>query len=61
MRRAKRPPHIRQALDVVRPELHQLQPQPLPDAHCRRELLLDTPYFRVERLNDCQEVPLRPS
>lgn len=55
----KRPLHIRQALDVVRPELQleAVQPQPLPDAHCRRELLLDTPYFRVERLNDCQEVP----
>ena len=55
----KRPLHIRQALDVVRPELQleAVQPQPLPDAHCRRELLLDTSYFRVERLNDCQEVP----
>lgn len=55
----KRPLHIRQALDVVRPELQleAVQPQPLPDAHCRRELLLDTPYFGVERLNDCQEVP----
>lgn len=55
----KRPLHIRQALDVVRPELQleAVQPQPLADAHCRRELLLDTPYFRVERLNDCQEVP----
>ena len=39
----KRPLHIRQALDVVRPELQleAVQPQPLPDAHCRRELLLD--------------------
>lgn len=55
----KRPLHIRQALDVVRPELQleAAQPQLLPDAHCRRELLLDTPYFRVERLNACHAFP----
>lgn len=51
----KRPLHIEQALDVVRSDLHldAVSPVLLPDTHCRRELLLDTQYFRTERLNDC--------
>lgn len=51
----KRPLHIQQALEVVRPALHldAVTPTLLPDAHCRHELLLDTQYFRTERLNAC--------
>ena len=35
----------------------QLSVQVHPDDHCRRELLLDTDYFRLERLRECKAVP----
>ena len=56
----KRTLHIRQALDVLQPDLRlsAAAPQPMQDLHCRRELLLDTPYFRVERLSDCRDLPI---
>ncbi|MBQ7455090.1 MAG: class I mannose-6-phosphate isomerase [Clostridia bacterium] len=51
--------HLRQALDVVRTDL---RPELavsvfLEDATCQRELLLDTPSFRLERLLNCEETP----
>ena len=51
--------HIRQALDVTRLDLQPdaVRPVEIPDSHCKRELLLDTQYFRLERLSDCREVP----
>ena len=51
--------HIQQGLDVTRLDLQPdaAVPTALPDDHCRRELLLDTDYFRLERLRDCQAVP----
>lgn len=55
-----RPLHIRQALDVLQPDLQlsAVVPQPIQDLLCRRELLLDTPYFRVEQLSDCRDLPI---
>ena len=51
--------HIRQALDVTRLDLQPdaVRPTLIPDACCQREQLLDTPYFRLERLTDCKQVP----
>lgn len=54
-----RPLHIRQALDVTRLDLptEPVRSALLPDAHCRREALLDTPYFCLQRLRDCKKLP----
>ena len=51
--------HIRQGLDVTRLDLQPsaVVPTVLPGENCRRELLLDTPYFRLERLSQCHETP----
>ena len=55
----KRPLHIRQALDVTRFDLQldAARPVPLDDATCRREQVLDTPYFSLQRLCDCKDTP----
>ena len=59
----KRALHIRQALDVTRldyqPEA--IVPKLLEDAACKREELLNTPYFRLERLSDCNQTPFSPA
>lgn len=51
--------HIRQALDVTRLDLQPeaATPVPLADDHCKREVLLDTKYFKLERLSKCAQVP----
>lgn len=51
--------HIRQGLDVTRLDLQPsaVVPTVLPGENCRRELLLDMPYFRLERLSQCHETP----
>ena len=55
----KRTLHIRQALDVARYDLDKVKtvPRLLSDPNCRRELLLDTPHFSLQRLLDCHKVP----
>lgn len=55
----KRTLHLRQALDVARYDLDKCKVDPLllPDLHCKRELLLDTPHFILQRLLDCKKVP----
>ena len=55
----KRALHIRQALDVARYDLDKGKsvPRELPDPNCRRELLLDTPHFKLQRLLDCCSLP----
>ena len=54
-----RPLHIRQALDVTRVDYQPeaIVPRIVPDPHCQREILLDTAYFGLQRLSDCQNVP----
>ncbi len=51
--------HIRQALDVARLDLQPeaVKPETIPDRYCRHEKLLDTRYFRLERLFDCENAP----
>ncbi len=55
----RRPLHIRQAVDVARLDLQPdaVIPTPLDDATCKRELLLNTRFFRLERLTDCVDTP----
>ena len=55
----KRALHIRQALDVTRLDYQPqaVVPKEMEDATCRREELLNTPYFYLERLSDCKETP----
>lgn len=55
--------HIRQAIDVVRPELMQEKAAPqllLMLGQGQRELLLDTPHFTLERWRANQEAELLP-
>lgn len=54
-----RPLHIKQALDVTRVDYQPeaIVPQIVADPHCQREILLDTPYFGLQRLSDCRDVP----
>lgn len=54
-----RPLHIGQALDVTRLDFQPeaVIPQAVADSACRRELLLDTDYFSLQRLSDCRDVP----
>lgn len=60
----KRTLHLRQGLDVVLPELwlERAVPQPmaLEGGQGRRELLLDTEYFRLERFAACEGMLLLP-
>lgn len=58
----RRPLHIRQALDVIQPDLRPQReaPSPLPQEGGRRELLVDCAHFRLERLSACQGAPLLP-
>lgn len=51
--------HLTQALDVTRVDYQPeaVVPQEVADPHCRREILLDTAYFGLQRLTDCKEVP----
>lgn len=51
--------HIQQALDVTRLDLQPdaAEPVQIPDPRCRREQLLDTPFFSLQRLHDCRDVP----
>ena len=55
----KRALHIRQALDVTRYDLDtgKAVPRELSDPNCKRELLLDTPHFKLQRLLDCLNLP----
>ena len=55
----KRPLHIQQALDVTRFDLqpNAVVPTALLDDTCQREQVLDTPYFSLQRLHDCQNTP----
>ena len=58
-----RPLHIRQALDVTRVDYQPeaIVPETVDDPHCRREILLDTAYFGLERLKNCRDVPFTGS
>lgn len=51
--------HIDQALDVTRLDFEPeaVTPRLIEDTACRRELLMDTEYFTLQRLTDCREVP----
>ena len=51
--------HIRQALDVAKLDLQPeaVKPETIPDRSCRHEKLLDTRYFSLERLYDCENAP----
>lgn len=55
--------HIRQAVDVTRVDFQPgaVVPKVLDDPACRRELLLDTPYFGLQRLTDCRDVAFAPT
>lgn len=60
----KRTLHLKQGLDVVQPGLKfsKAEPEALqPDGgQGRRELLLDTAYFRLERFSACEGMLLKP-
>ena len=60
----KRVLHLKQGLDVALPELRLDKAQAVPiedqEGGGRRELLLDTEYFRLERFTRCQDMPLHP-
>ncbi|MBP0977260.1 MAG: class I mannose-6-phosphate isomerase [Oscillospiraceae bacterium] len=55
----KRTLHIRQALDVARYDMDKGKtlPRVLSDPNCKRELLLDTPHFTLQRRIDCLNLP----
>ena len=58
-----RPLHLKQALDVTRLDtpLKPARPETLSDGpEGKRERLLDTPYFTVDRYSACHDMPLRP-
>ena len=58
-----RPLHIKQVIDVARPELRldKAVPQALPvEGEGRRERLLLTDHFELERWQGCREALLRP-
>ena len=55
--------HLRESLDVLRVDSRPVAANPVPlhaDATGRRERLLDTPYFTLERLSACDGLQISP-
>lgn len=59
----KRPLHIQNALDVIEfgSVSNTAQSIVIPDSACRRELVINSPYFSVQRLQNCLCVPFYPN